>query len=94
MQKNAGPQIIIFDTEEIETYCDIVKNYTQNEKKALKTLKNVENRLETLKDKKPAYKIAMAWEYHDRVEAELKKHIIAVLIEIDQIIIPMINSKQ
>jgi hypothetical protein len=36
----------------------------------------------------------MAREYHDRVEVELKKRIFAVLIDIDQIIIPMINSKQ
>jgi|LauGreDrversion4_2_1035121.scaffolds.fasta_scaffold461885_2 hypothetical protein len=36
----------------------------------------------------------MAREYHDKVEAEFKKRIFAVLIEIDQIILPMIASKQ
>jgi len=38
--------VIIFDTEEIEVYCDIVKNYTNFEKKTLRNLKEVEIRLE------------------------------------------------
>jgi hypothetical protein len=36
----------------------------------------------------------MTREYHDRVEANIKKRIYALLIEIDQIILPMIASKQ
>ena len=86
--------MIIYDTEEIETYCDIVKNYTHSEKKTLKTLKQVETRLEIQGVNKPPYKLVMAREYHDRVEKDFKKRIYAVLIEIDQIILPMIASKQ
>ena len=39
VKKGDGPQVIIYDTEEIETYCDIVKNYIHTEKKTLRTLK-------------------------------------------------------
>lgn len=49
--------------------------------------------MEALGTKKPAYKLAMTREYYDRVEKDLKKRIFALLIEIDQIILPMIESK-
>lgn len=72
---------VLFEKEEIESFVEIVKNYASSERKAAKKLIVIEQTL-TWKQA-PEYKIKVTQFYYNKIEENLKRRLINLLIVID-----------